>query len=221
MITSNITISSNTYFTGKYFIAPGVIITVSGALLDLTNVDMVFSPCSGIEFHNGATLNANNSVFRPCDINLWWLGFTFFDGSVGTVNSSTFENAGQALEFNSSSGKATYSNITNNLFLNCRKGVNITGGTDFLQSITNNVFTVDFNNIDYSVPNCSSTITTPFEYHDIEVNASDLSTAYISQNQFINNQIGRDRQPLFRGFITPAFPVALFLKIPLRIYTGI
>ena len=188
-ITSNTTISSNTYFTGKYFIAPGVIITVSGALLDLTNVDMVFSPCSGIEFHNGATLNANNSVFRPCDVNLWWLGFSFFDGSVGTVNSSTFENAGQALQFNSSSGLTTYSNITNNLFLNCRKGVNILGGTNFLQSITNNVFTVDFNNIDYSAPNCSGVITTPLEYHDIEVTASDLSTAYISQNQFINNQV--------------------------------
>ena len=189
-ITSNTTISSNTYYSGKYFVAPGVIITVTGALLDLTNVDMVFGPCAGIEFHNGASLNANNSVFRPCDNNLWWSGFSFFDGSTGTVNSCTFENAGEALGFDGTNAAATYSNITNNLFLNCRKGVKIVAGTDFLESITNNVFTVDFNNIDYSIPSCSGVITTPNEYHCIEVNASDLTKAYISQNQFINNQVG-------------------------------
>lgn len=199
MINSSFTLTMDAYYNGKYLLGPGVIITVDGVNLDLTNVDMVFSPCSGIEFRNGASLVANNSVFRPCDMNLWWLGFSFFDGSTGTVNSCTFENAGKALEFDGSTGVDAYSNITNNLFLNCRKGVNIVGGNNFLESITNNVFTVDFNNIDYSIPTCGGVITTPLEYHAIEVNSSDLSSAYISQNQFINNQVGTAAKAMVWG----------------------
>ena len=71
------TITSTEVWDHKIYIADGVIITVQDALLDLTNVDIIFGECAGIQFIGDAEVRANNSVFRPCDVNETWLGFIF------------------------------------------------------------------------------------------------------------------------------------------------
>ena len=74
-INSNITYTSNKVWDGKYYIDNNVIVTVSnGAILDITNVDVVFGECAGIDFINGALLRSNNSVYRPCFIDKTWRG---------------------------------------------------------------------------------------------------------------------------------------------------
>jgi len=65
-ITTPTTYNQNTVWDNKYYIADNVIVTVDGVALDITNVDVVFGECAGIDFINGGYLRSNNSVYRPC-----------------------------------------------------------------------------------------------------------------------------------------------------------
>ena len=135
-------ITTNEAWDGKYFVPDNTIVTVDGAELDLTNVDIVFGECSGFDFINGAHLRANNSVFRPCNIQRAWRGFYFRGESQfdNIINESTFKNAETTLHFENSDGV-----ISNNLFSNCNQGVRITnqGQHKFNHPISGNRFVYD------------------------------------------------------------------------------
>lgn len=115
-------VEEDTYWTGKIYIPDYTIIEVNNAaVLDLTNVDLVFGQCAGIDFTGGAQLRANNSVFRPCSVNDTWRGIKFREATETShqINESTFKNAEVALNFESNS----YGVINANTFLNCNEGV--------------------------------------------------------------------------------------------------
>lgn len=141
-ITSSITYSSNTVWANKYYVADNVIVTVdNGATLDITNVDVVFGECAGIEFEDGAYLRANNSVFRPCAIDGTWTGISF-EGSGdydNIINESTFKNAEVALFFEEGADAV----ISNNLFSNCNFGIRASGNNNFNHPISGNRFVTD------------------------------------------------------------------------------
>jgi len=134
---------SDVVWDNKYYIDDGVMVTMDGAMFDITNVDVVFGECAGIEFVNGGYLRANNSVFRPCDIDKSWRGLRFdspgkFDN---IVNESTFKNAEVALYFKGGSDAV----VSNGLFSNCNYGIRVEGNNNFNHPISGNRFvTEDF-----------------------------------------------------------------------------
>lgn len=147
-LTTNNVISSDLAWDNKVYIADNVIVTVdNNAILDITNVDVIFGECAGIDFTDGAKLRSNNSVYRTCDPDKTWRGISFYSASpdapnyaTGIVNECTFKNAQQA--FYAHTQVTQDLRITNNLFSNCKVGVDITNG-EFLRSITGNTFLLD------------------------------------------------------------------------------
>lgn len=143
---TNPLINSDEVWEGHYFIPDGMIVTVNNATLDLTNVDLVFGDCAGIDFVDGAMLRANNSVLRPCQFDGIWRGLEFYRTSQGTadptgiVNECTFKNAQRALVVRDH--KTLDVRITNNLFSNCKLGVGLSAGT-YSRSISGNTFLLD------------------------------------------------------------------------------
>ncbi len=144
-ITAPITYFTDVVWDDKYYIDDNVIVTVSaGAVLDITNVDVVFGECAGIVFEKKAYLRANNSVFRPCNVDGSWKGIVF-DGTDGQstfdniINESTFKNAEVALYFQ----KGADGVVSNNLFSNCNYGVRIDDNNRFNHPISGNNFVLE------------------------------------------------------------------------------
>ena len=168
----------------KYYVED--MITVDGFLgstvLDITNIDVVFAPCAGIKFINGARLEANNSVFRPCNANDVWSGFEFIDSPDNIIESCVFKNAWIALKFRSTTEtNETDGEITNNHFYNCHLGMYKSGKSNiFNYPITGNKFEVNSSIPDYS--DCYG----PFSNSYGIKCAGTIFTYPISQNQFIN-----------------------------------
>ncbi|MCB9230223.1 MAG: right-handed parallel beta-helix repeat-containing protein [Bacteroidia bacterium] len=146
-------ISTNTTFHGKYWVEPGTILQVtSGATLDLTNVDMVFSPGAGMESY-GSSVRANNSVFRPCDEAQTWKGITIRDNSSGNFNECTFKNGSfGALYLFDSDG-----HLTDNEFYNCQQAIGLALDPNFKGDITGNTIVWDEH-----LPDFPTGITTEF-----------------------------------------------------------
>lgn len=138
--TVNEDISSDTYWTGKIYIPDNTIIEVSNdAILDITNVDVVFGQCAGIDFIDGAILRANNSVFRPCDLNDSWRGLRFdrTTEKAHQINESTFKNAEIALNFDGNSDAV----VNANTLINCNEGLFLSNSNLIAQmSIISNSF---------------------------------------------------------------------------------
>jgi len=184
-------ITSDEVWHGKIYIPSNVIITVEGALLDLTNVDVIFGECAGIRFTKNAVVRANNSVFRPCNINETWLGFIFDRTADGIINESTFKSAQFALMFNSV--EKAQVRIVNNLFQNCRIGI-AASRTNMLDGISGNTFNIDKNDIKYKVECRKFDASSAFlglEYQDDHWGIiAESSNFYgnISQNDFVNAQ---------------------------------
>ena len=181
-ITSNITYNTNVVWDGKYYIGDNVIVTVSGAVLDITTMDVVFGKCAGIDFVNGGRLRASNSVFRPCDIDGTWRGLRFvgvgqFDN---IINESTFKNAEVALYFQSQADGV----VSNNLFSNCNYGIRVENSSNFSHPITGNQFVTEqffpVYKSCYSFVNNSST-------YGIYTTSTKLSQQ-VSQNGFVNTK---------------------------------
>ncbi len=185
-ITSNLLITSNTVWDNKYFIADGIMVTVdNGAMLDITNVDVVFGECAGIEFINGGYLRANNSVFRPCEMDKTWKGLRFDDGLLTSsvanmVNECTFKNAEVALYFL----KDADALISNNLFSNCNYGIRVEGNTKFNHPISGNRFVTETFYPDYKIPCVYPFINTQSSYGIYSTNSDFLQT--VSHNEFVN-----------------------------------
>lgn len=140
-IIANTTYSADKVWDNKYYIDDGVMVTVDGVVLDVTNVDVVFGECAGIQFINGGYLRSNNSVYRPCDIDKTWRGLRFWSPGKfdNIINESTFKNAEVALYFTRSSDGV----VSNNLFSNCNFGVRIENNKNFNHPISGNRFVTE------------------------------------------------------------------------------
>ncbi len=143
----SMSINEDLAWDNKVYIADNVILTIdNGAILDITNVDVIFGECAGIDFVGGATLRSNNSVYRPCTYNGVWRGLNFHnnstinENSTGIINECVFKNAQRAIHIFDQS--VTDIRITNNLFSNCKASVDI-NNTAFTRSITGNTFLID------------------------------------------------------------------------------
>ncbi len=181
-ITSNITLTGNVVWDGKYYIADNVIVTMSGGTLDITTMDVVFGKCAGIDFVNGGHLRATNSVFRPCNIDGTWRGLRFVGNGQfsNIINTSTFKNAEVALYFQNQSDGV----VSDNLFSNCNYGVRIENNNTFNHPISGNQFLTEqflpmFTGC-YSFVNNSSS-------YGIYAIASRL-LQQVSQNGFVNTK---------------------------------
>lgn len=147
-IWSDVTISSSTIWHDKIYIDNGVTVTVdNGATLDITNVDVVFGECARIFFKNGATIRANNSVFRSCNSSDTWTGIDFEiqGGEIGQINECTFKNATRAINFYKSASVDMPEfdfQISNNLFSNNNAGIWLTD-VKLSKPISGNTFLVN------------------------------------------------------------------------------
>lgn len=188
-ILTNVTISSNTVWHDKIYIADNVIVTVdNGATLDITNVDVVFGHAAGIDFKNGAVIRANNSVFRPCNINEVWRGLDFYTTNstspTGSINECTFKNAKSALEAYSLSTKMQLDlRITNNLFADCQRGIALST-TAFKRSISGNTYMVDNKNLPFNTVSSQLNSSTAVEFYGLYSSGNSYKDL-ISQNDFI------------------------------------
>ena len=189
--TTNTTISTDVYWDGKVSLANNVIVTVdSDATLDISNVDVLFGECAGIVISDGATLRANNAVFRPCDPTSVWRGIEFLstaalqaDIPMGWFNECTFKNAKHAIYFNGNNPELqTRVKVTNNLFSNCQIGVGGRNAT-LSESITGNTFYFDDNIPEYTAWNCNNWVTNNRRTGILSDNIN--YKGEISQNDFI------------------------------------
>lgn len=159
----------------KYYIEGEL--TVDNAILDITNIDVVFGPCGRINFINNGRLRANNSVFRSCNENRFWDGIYFAQSLNNKIESCVFKNASVGLRFNLNSN----GNISNNQFLNCYRGIEINGNLNFNNPISNNKFIID--RLLPTTNECINNIPA-LNCFGIMMNNS-LITAEVSQNQFL------------------------------------
>ncbi|MEI6817068.1 MAG: right-handed parallel beta-helix repeat-containing protein, partial [Bacteroidota bacterium] len=172
------TITSNTVWEGKYYIPDYNVVTIHGCILDITNCDVIFGKCAHLEFEAGAQLRANNSVFRPCDIDDVWSEIYFQDCPDNIINDCVFKNATIALGFQNSDGK-----ITNNEFYNCNNSIWIgTSPFTFKYPISGNHFEIDKLVPTYEDKCWSNTGTTFNAIHSYNISFD----SPISQNNFVN-----------------------------------
>lgn len=173
-IANGTTYNINTVLSGKLYVEG--IITVDAAVIDITNVDMVFDACAGIRFINGATIRANNSVFRACGLQESWLGLDFENGSLGIIEASSFKNAVNAI--NALGGNIDVKLINNN-FINCKNS--IASNASVLNAIiSGNNFTVDQSFVNFG--SCKGQGNN--DYFGIVANSTNFVSG-ISQNNFV------------------------------------
>lgn len=175
---SNNQITADQVWQGKYYVTEDI--TVSGnAVLDLTNVDVVFLKGTGISFEDNSTIRANNSVFRACDANDYWDGFDFRDNASGTINESTFKNAETALDIQTSE----FVNVSNNEFYNAAVGIffDNAGNGDYQGGVTGNTFVSNADRPAY-VDTAGNAVN---DFFAIKV-YNTVSSGIISQNDFVN-----------------------------------
>jgi len=183
-ILTNTTYTTDMVWDGKYYLDDNVILTVTnGAVLDITNVDVVFGECAGIVFKNGAYLRSTNSVYRPCEIDQTWKGLLFIGSGEfdNIINESTFKNAEVALYFQNEADAV----ISNNLFSNCNYGIRTENNKNFSHPITGNQFvTEQF----FPVFDCTTkySFVNNFSTYGIYSTASRFMYQ-VSQNQFLNS----------------------------------
>lgn len=193
--------NSNTILTGKYYVE-GIVTVTNNAMLDITNVDMVFAKCAGIDFKTGSTIRSNNSVFRPCNIQESWRGLLFQDSTFGVIENSIFKNAIYAIDIISDTNTIR---IFNNTFANNYVGIN-TNNSTLLEAITGNSFTIDNSFVDFYKGTCALTDTFDLNFFEepgyianygISASKSTFS-GLISQNNFINGS-DPEQNHLFYG----------------------
>jgi PKD repeat protein len=177
--------TSDVVWDGKYYIDDNVLVTVSnGAVLDVTNVDVVFGECAGILFTEGAYLRSNNSVYRPCEVDGTWKGLRFvspgkFDN---IINECTFKNAEVALYFQQNSDAV----VSNSLFSNCNYGIRVEGNYSFNHPISGNRFVTEQFYPDYACATKYGFINN-FSTYGIYTKSSQF-IEQVSHNDFINSR---------------------------------
>ena len=204
--TDHALIAHNDYISlpSKVYVDDNVTLQVrgTGSTLDLTNCDMVFGTCAGLEAFNGGEIKAYNSVFRPCNENVSWRGVLvtrsagFSDNSQVSFKECTFINADIGIHTNhlitgSGSIISEFSdiNIQDNLFTNCRVGIRINGLLPE-QSIAGNKFVIDnVDDIDFYNTNCELANINSYvgiEYAERWGIIANHNILNIHQNDFIN-----------------------------------
>jgi hypothetical protein len=104
-------IDQPTVLSGKYYVEGMITVT---ELIDITNVDMVFGICGGIQFIDNAQIRANNSVFRPCGYFDNWVGFRWNATNHSIIEACTFKNACIGIEVQGEGNIQIKSNLFNN-----------------------------------------------------------------------------------------------------------
>ncbi|MCF8370550.1 MAG: T9SS type A sorting domain-containing protein [Bacteroidales bacterium] len=183
-ILTSVTYTSDMVWDGKYYLDDNVIVTVSGAVLDITVVDVVFGECAGIVFQNGGRLRSSNSVYRPCDIDKTWKGLKFIgsDDFDNIINESTFKNAEVALYFMNGADAV----ISNNLFSNCNYGIRVENNNTFNHPVSGNRFVTDEFFPDFSCMYKYTFITNASTYGIYSTGSRFLNE--VSHNQFVNSK---------------------------------
>jgi parallel beta-helix repeat protein len=175
--------TSDVVWDGKYYIDDGVIVTVSnGAVLDITNVDVVFGECAGILFTGGAYLRSSNSVYRPCEIDQTWRGLRFVGSGEfdNIINECTFKNAEVALFFQDQADGV----VSNNLFSNCNYGIRVEVNNTFNHPVSGNRFVTEQFFPLFDCPTKYGFVTNASSYGIYTKNARFIQQ--VSHNDFIN-----------------------------------
>lgn len=181
---TNNVITQNTVWSGKYFVTVDVYVQ-NGALLDMTNVDVVFDKGTGMIFQDSARVRATNSVFRTCDLDVSWKGFDFLDASSGLFSECIFKNAETALDIYTT----LHLQIRNNEFYNFKEGIvfHSAGNGNYKGSITGNKFISTDDRPTYT--DSSGSVLTDFfcikSYNTV-------FEGMIAQNQFIRGEQNRN-----------------------------
>ncbi len=186
--------SGRQVWAGKVYV--GADVTIDGIVLDISESDIVFAPCTRITLINGARLEANNSTFRSCGDNDSWEGIFFTSTGTthtsGAVDGCLFKNAVDAIRLESAPGNKTAAydvRITDNSFVTCLHGIRMPGVArlNMLEGITGNRFTVDNRPIVWGSKNPNGQCITSFsqEFEGISAVATTF-VGQVSQNSFIN-----------------------------------
>ncbi|MBL7813315.1 MAG: PKD domain-containing protein [Bacteroidetes bacterium] len=184
LVQDSTVISTSTVWNGKYYIAGRVYVRQT-AILDLTEVDCVFDRDGEIIFEDSTIIRANNSVFRPCDMNDIWVGFTFKDKSQGLIHTSLYKNARHAVDIRNTKNYSV--RITDNTFSNCNVGIQINkSGNAYREGITDNTFVIE--NTNFNVPGLYGTN----DFWGIKLLNTSMEEM-VSQNFFRNSD--RSKQP--------------------------
>lgn len=138
---------------GKYYVA-GKVYVRNKAVLDMTEIDVVFDRDGEIIFEDSSIIRATNSVFRPCHMHDVWVGLTFKDSSSGFCQANNFKNAEHGVFVKTTGPECV--RLTDNLFSNCNRGIHINrmGVQEKVlpwnQGITNNSIVID--NTNFNTP---------------------------------------------------------------------
>lgn len=185
------TINQDVTLNGKYYVSEDITFDGQGneIFIDITNCDLVFEDCVGLNFVNGAQIRANNSVFRTCSAEDAWSGLRFIDSESNVVNECTFKNANAALHFSeNSTGK-----VNSSLFLNNHVGIRFMNVESNNYALSNNNFVVD----DQKPSETGCFEQTNESYGIVIINTTLIGQ--ISQNQFVNNCIETENQTVGIG----------------------
>ncbi|MCK4664225.1 MAG: T9SS type A sorting domain-containing protein [Bacteroidales bacterium] len=181
-ITDEQIVDEYTVWQGKYYIARNTIIQViNDATLDLTNVDIVFDDGAGIDFSGSSNIVANNSVFRTCSELATWRGFKFTENSNGSVNGCLFINSEIAVEIEASDIGVE---IINSEFFNCHICIYLHDISEYLSSITGNIFRMSDEHPEYI-----NLLGEPDNtFFGVQLDNATISST-ISLNNFVNSSI--------------------------------
>lgn len=169
-------LTSSDFWPAKVFVDADITIS-GGAVIDITNSDVVFAEGVGITVQDG-TLIANNSTFRPCDETETWRGILWeaFDAG-GQVNDCLFYNAYAAIDYRG--GQAIEINSTE--FINNLEGIHLEESpiSSFSEGIIDNSFIITDNPPQYLDGNGNPL----FSFTGIQI-TNTLMKSIISQNSF-------------------------------------
>lgn len=171
--------TSDVVWDGKYYVA-GRVFVRNKAILDLTEIDVVFDRDGEIIFEDTSIVRATNSVFRPCEMLDAWQGFSFYDHSWGFMQANNFKSADSAVFVNTYGPECV--KLHDNFFSNCHVGIAVSRqqGKPYNQGITGNSFVID--NTNFNKPALYNST----EFFGIRVFGTKMEEL-ISQNSFRNS----------------------------------
>lgn len=176
LIQDSTVINSDVVWDGKYYVA-GRVYVKGSAILDMTEIDVVFDRDGEIIFEDTSVIRATNSVFRPCDMYDAWQGFSFYDMSHGFVQANNFKSADSAILVKTYGPECV--KLNDNFFSNCHVGITIhrQQAMPYDQAITNNSFVID--NYNFNTP----ALYNSSEFWGIRILSTQMQEL-VSQNQF-------------------------------------
>lgn len=185
---------------GKYYVA-GRLYVRNNAILDMTEIDVVFARNGEIIFEDNSIIRATNSVFRPCHMEDVWVGFTFKNNSWGFCQANNFKNAEHAVDIKTVGKRCV--RLTDNMFSNCNIGIRINRSAPnnvvlpYNEGITHNSFVID--NTNFNTPALYNTL----NFFGIMLNNVDMEEL-VSQN-FMRSSDRRSQPNYYYGIYAKNF----------------